>query len=298
MSNLVLSLFPGIGLLDMAFEEEGFCVVRGPDLLWGGDIKRFHPPAGVFGGVIGGPPCQAHSSWAFLNRSRGIEPAEDLLPEFTRCVDEAAPEWWLMENVPRAPDIETKGHIVTSIQLDNRWLGEKQSRRRKFQLGTREGLKLHVQLAALEHPVYEHACLASEGRAGKMENRRRHGKQKTSYKPKRGWPQFCANQGLPADFLAGAPFTVEGKYRVVGNGVSLPMGRAVAKAVKQAIGRKPPPTKPRRKTWADYPRRTCYTLHDCALCDQHVLQGEEYHDGGHGRRAHVACVEAQGKETG
>ena len=35
----MLSLFPGIGLLDMAFEEEGFCVVRGPDLLWGGDIS-------------------------------------------------------------------------------------------------------------------------------------------------------------------------------------------------------------------------------------------------------------------
>jgi site-specific DNA-cytosine methylase len=28
---LVLSLFPGIGLLDMAFEAHGFCVVRGPD---------------------------------------------------------------------------------------------------------------------------------------------------------------------------------------------------------------------------------------------------------------------------
>jgi site-specific DNA-cytosine methylase len=26
---LVLSLFPGIGLLDRAFEEAGFCVVRG-----------------------------------------------------------------------------------------------------------------------------------------------------------------------------------------------------------------------------------------------------------------------------
>ena len=38
--SLVLSLFPGIGLLDMAFELEGFCVVRGPDVLWGGDIKR------------------------------------------------------------------------------------------------------------------------------------------------------------------------------------------------------------------------------------------------------------------
>jgi len=55
--QLVLSLFPGIGLLDSAFEEVGFCVVRGPDLLWGGDIVRFHPPAGRFDGVIGGPPC-------------------------------------------------------------------------------------------------------------------------------------------------------------------------------------------------------------------------------------------------
>ncbi len=28
---LILSLFPGIGLLDRAFELEGFCVVRGRD---------------------------------------------------------------------------------------------------------------------------------------------------------------------------------------------------------------------------------------------------------------------------
>ena len=27
--QLVLSLFPGGGLLDMAFEEAGFCIVRG-----------------------------------------------------------------------------------------------------------------------------------------------------------------------------------------------------------------------------------------------------------------------------
>jgi site-specific DNA-cytosine methylase len=91
--QLVLSLFPGIGLLDRAFEEEGFCVVRGPDLLWGGDIKTFHPPAG------------------------------------------------------------------------------------KFTL-----------------------------------------------------------QGLPADFLDGTPFTLEGKRIMVGNGVPLLMGRAVAKAVKRALG--------------------------------------------------------------
>src|SRR5713226_9467971 len=72
--QLVLSLFPGIGLLDMAFEEEGFCVVRGPDVLWGGDIRRFHPPAGVFAGVIGGPPCQAFSRLAIMVRHNGYEP--------------------------------------------------------------------------------------------------------------------------------------------------------------------------------------------------------------------------------
>lgn len=40
MTQLVLSLFPGIGLFDQAFAEQGFCVVRGPDLLWGGDVKK------------------------------------------------------------------------------------------------------------------------------------------------------------------------------------------------------------------------------------------------------------------
>jgi hypothetical protein len=33
-----------------------------------------------------------------------------------------------------------------------------------------------------------------------------------------------------------APFTVHGLKRVVGNGVPLPMGRAVARAVKAALG--------------------------------------------------------------
>ena len=35
----VLSLFPGIGLLDMAFELEGDTVYRGPDVIFGGDIR-------------------------------------------------------------------------------------------------------------------------------------------------------------------------------------------------------------------------------------------------------------------
>ena len=80
---LVLSIFPGIGLLDRAFEAEGFCIVRGPDPLWGGDVRTFHPPPGVFSGIIGGDPCQSHSRLSNLVRAKGLEPSfPDLTEEF------------------------------------------------------------------------------------------------------------------------------------------------------------------------------------------------------------------------
>jgi DNA (cytosine-5)-methyltransferase 1 len=103
MKGLVLSLFPGIGLLDMAFEEAGFSVVRGPDLLWGGDVRNFHVPAGRFDGVIGGPPCKRFSRLAHIVQANGYELAPDLIPEYERIVGEAAPSWFLMENVEAAP---------------------------------------------------------------------------------------------------------------------------------------------------------------------------------------------------
>jgi hypothetical protein len=62
-SSLVLSLFPGVGLLDRAFEDEGLCLVRGPDLLWGGDVRRFRPPAGCWWGVIGYVPVVDPRHW-------------------------------------------------------------------------------------------------------------------------------------------------------------------------------------------------------------------------------------------
>ena len=41
-------------------------------------------------------------------------------------------------------------------------------------------------------------------------------------------------QGLPKDLFEHSPLTVQGKRKFVGNAVSLPMARAVAKAVKGA----------------------------------------------------------------
>jgi DNA (cytosine-5)-methyltransferase 1 len=249
MRQLVLSLFPGIGLLDMAFEEEGFCVVRGPDLLWGGEVKEFEPPAGKFDGVIGGPPCQLFSRFRFINPSVGVH--GNLIPDFERIVRAAQPAWFVMENVPDAPEPQVEGYTVRDEILNNRWLGEEQNRLRRFSFGSRSGAKLYVETVTLECARYERAVMSThEGVPVKIGG---NGKVKKSWTPptvtgghgasfshERGnmsIERMCELQGLPLDFLADAPLTAHGKRKVIGNGVPLPMGRAIAKAVQASLKR-------------------------------------------------------------
>lgn len=246
--QLVLSLFPGIGLLDMAFEAEGFCVVRGPDVLWGGDIRRFNPPAGRFDGVIGGPPCQAFSRLVNIVIAKGQTPKPNLIPEFERVVGEAGPTWFVMENVPAAPEPCVDGFICLSLQFNNRWSPEapEQNRLRRFSFGTRNGLRLLPEITPLLNPRLERAVVATsskEGALAKSQGELRNGASKRlkrqasalpGQSPRRSLARCCELQGLPVDFLADSPFTTAGKYLVVGNGVPLPMGRAIAKAVREA----------------------------------------------------------------
>ena len=246
---IVLSLFPGIGLLDMAFEEEGFCVVRGPDLLWGGDIRRFHPPAGRFDGVIGGPPCQAFSQLRFIVAANGYETAPNLIPEYERCVAEACPAWFLMENVPAAPEPNVPGYRVHDVILSDLWVGGVTQRERRFSFGTRDGQRLHVETLAL-HPIDAEPAVTCD-------MRRRPVALGGSGKPKRrpnesGGRTSSLNRGHGAEpidrmaYLQGAPdllaqlrehgaFTTKALKTGFGNGVPLPMGRAVARAIKVAI---------------------------------------------------------------
>lgn len=246
MSDLVLSLFPGIGLLDRAFEEAGFCVVRGPDVLWGGDVKHFHPPAGRFDGVIGGPPCQAFSSLVHLVRHVHGESAiaENLIPEFERCVSEAQPAWFLMENVPAAPEPVVVGYGVTSLLLNNRWVGGVQRRERRFSFGMHNGrlinLARYLETELFEPVEMAYAVTARRASCAGLNLDR--GKPRPNHTIKRRKEaasmtvaEKCVLQGLPADFLDKAPFTEEGKHRVIGNGVPLPMGRAIANAVREAL---------------------------------------------------------------
>jgi site-specific DNA-cytosine methylase len=331
MSQLMLSLFPGIGLLDMAFEEEGFVVVRGPDVLWGGDIRRFHPPAGKFDGVIGGPPCQSFSSLVHLVRANGHEPKfGNLIPEFERCVLAAAPDWFVMENVPKAPEPVIAGYGIRSFLLDNSGLageggfGLEQKRVRRFTFGLR-GREAPCLLRWVDMAVFllpeatgsvtqwtpdnsqeakrrsgpvtathdslenvtawskrrEVAVTSTDGGVRPSEKKRVNavlaassqnegcmgetaakkqrrnavsgsnggrgaGNENGSGREAPGagnggkgrykLPDACRLQGLPEDFLSDAPFTADGKLKAVANGVPLPMGRAIARAVKEAIG--------------------------------------------------------------
>jgi len=266
---LVLSLFPGIGLLDMAFELEGFCVVRGPDLLWGGDVRSFHPPAGVFAGVIGGPPCQMFSRLAVMVRANGHEPRfGNLIPAFERCVAEARPGWFLMENVPDAPTPAIDGYAVRDHVVNNRWfadedgLGAEQRRTRRFSFGTTDGRRLVWDVALFERPAVAAGVTSSDG-GGVMRGRRpfsvtgRHAGRPPRVADQRSrvagsvtaghggatskqyvYPleDACELQGLPRDFCRHMPFTKQAKLQAVANGVPLPMGRAVARAVKRAVG--------------------------------------------------------------
>lgn len=232
--SLVLSLFPGIGLLDMAFEEEGFCVVRGPDLLWGGDIRSFHPPADVFDGVIGGPPCQLFSRLRHLNPKAGQKHG-NLIPEFERCVAAARPAWFVMENVADAPLPKIEGYRVHDELVRDVWVGGATSRLRRFSFGTGDGRAFHVEQLALHSPEPAPSAAASGGvKPGRPGNRAISGKY-LGWKTSAAFAEMRHNQGLPDDFLDEAPFTVEGKCKCIGNGVPLPMGRAIARAVMAAI---------------------------------------------------------------
>ncbi len=208
--QLVLSLFSGVGLLDMAFEEAGFCIVRGPDLIWGGDVRRFHLSKGRVDGVIGGPPCQDFSS---ARRKRPTGNGRLMLAEFVRIVDESQPDWWLLENVPSVPDVKIAGYNWQRLDVKASEFGLKQRRLRHIQFGSRRGMCLVLKRNA-PVVVSECAVMASDGETP--------------------WEKFVELQGLPKGFDIPA-FTVSAKRRAVGNGVPLPMGRALAVAVANMV---------------------------------------------------------------
>jgi len=247
--QLVLSIFPGIGLLDMAFEQEGFCVVQSRDWIMGGDIRHTHFPAGRFNGVIGGPPCQAFSRMVHIVRQNGFEPKfGNLIPDFERVVAETEADWFVMEEVPDAPRPSVPGYFNHEITLNNRQCFNEngqpaeQNRVRAITFGYRgERRLLMIETAALYNQRFEYAALGGSadraipiklGGSGKPKK----SLSKLPFNSKSAAAQeICQKQGLPMELLDRLPFRKDALCKAIGNGVPIPMGRAIARAVKEAV---------------------------------------------------------------
>ncbi len=214
-TQLVLSLFPGIDLLGMAFRAAGFCVVSGPDLITGGRIEDFHGIAGRFDGIIAGPPCQDFSC-----ARRNVPPSGyglHCLRELLRVIVECEPIWWLVENVPGVPDLAIDGYGVQRLDVTDAEFSGRQLRRRHIQFGHRAGWMIRPERRQLSHTRrVGPAALASDGS-----------------RVSRSFAEHCRLQGLDR------PVTLPGwsraaRFAAVGNGVPLSIGRALAAAVLAA----------------------------------------------------------------
>jgi DNA (cytosine-5)-methyltransferase 1 len=208
--QLVLSLFSGIGLLDKAFKEAGFCVVSAGDIIFGNhfDICNFVAPNNKFDGVIAGSPCQDFSK---ANRDRPVVENSygfKMLNEFKRVVLESNPQWALLENVPNVPDVTISGYYHQRIDINQAWF-DNVNRLRHIQFFNKDECFLQIERYQGESHSNLSCALASDDRPFK---------------------ELVKLQGLDSDFDINS-FTVKGKKKAVGNGVPLSIGRVLAKAV-------------------------------------------------------------------
>ena len=231
--GLVLSLFPGAGLLDAGFTQAGFAVVRGPDTLLGQDIRMLtlaglddaQPGKSRFDGIIAGPPCQDFS------RARRRPPSGhglQMLSELARLITEAKPNWFLVENVPGVPTLQFDGYTTQRFNMVASDFGLPHKRNRSFQFGSCTGDRLTIPRGTQsQYRSHSLPRLKPTPLASKTGNR--------------NFAEFCEMMGLPRKFTLPG-LSRRAQFRVVGNGVPLPMAAAVAIAIRdRRITRNPRP---------------------------------------------------------
>lgn len=205
--ELVLSLFPGADLLGRGFHAAGFSVVRGPDLILDELVEDFHIPRGRFDGIIGGPPCKNYSD---ANRYRDEAEGDRLVQEFLRLVQEGEPAWFLMENVRNVPDVVVPGYRVQRLDVDSQDFGVPQRRLRHIQFGSRDGSIIRPIRTPVRRRVTGTVTTRPRSKHDRPARRKR-------------------AQG--AESLTLASFTPAARSRLIGNGVPIPMAKALAEAV-------------------------------------------------------------------
>ena len=141
----VVDLFCGAGGLSLGFQDAGFRVLAGCDIVdtYGKTFEANHEGAkfihapvselrngellkhlglerGELDVLVGGPPCQAYSVY---NHRRGMDdPRSQLFQDYLEVVREVQPSWLVMENVTGILSIEG-GKLVDRIKDAIRGLG-------------------------------------------------------------------------------------------------------------------------------------------------------------------------------
>ncbi len=215
-SQLVLSLFHGIDLFGRGFEKEGFCVVRAGEIDLGFDVRDLHLPPGRFDGIIAGTPCQ---DFSLANRTHRTYDGygKEMLQNYCRLLTEAKPDWFCLENVPSCPDIHVSGYSIQRFDLNARQCGLKQNRLRHFQFGSRDGKTLILRRDESQKD-FEPCVTSTEG---------------TKKKIRRPFTKFLELQGIEDDFSF-PYFKQSEKYKIVGQGVPVPMARMIAAAIRES----------------------------------------------------------------
>jgi DNA (cytosine-5)-methyltransferase 1 len=215
---LVLSLFPGVDLLGRAFREAGFCVVTGPEKLFGADVRDFRGLAGRMDGIIGGPPCQDFSC---LRRGAPTGEGVAMIRQFLRVVAECRPTWFLMENVPRVPDVRLDGYDVQRFDLWDAECGGRQLRLRHMQFGHCQGWVCRPARRVVTPQRSVRGSVTRQVAAV------------ASQFGERAFREHCRAQGLPGAFRAPG-LRKRALWWAIGNAVPLSMGRVLAEAVLHA----------------------------------------------------------------
>lgn len=231
--NIILSLFPGADLFGKAFEDQGFCVVRGPELILGQDIRDFHVPEGKFDGIIGGPPCQ---SFSIAKHFQNNPTHGNLIPEFLRIVDEAKPKWAIMENVLGALSEFSEWPHVKLCDWD---CGGLTKRKRIFWFYGINPPTTPLKRDNFSEAAYSVLATSWKDRRGKSKK----WQEKTKAYPQRNAEEAALLQGFPEiaqTVINALPYGMTPRQKniytvhLLGNGVPNAMGTYLAKHVAKS----------------------------------------------------------------